>query len=50
MGATRLGLVALAFLTNDRAPVDWLTDRMIVSEVEHGAQLDERSLPTAPGR
>jgi hypothetical protein len=37
-------------LTDDRAPVEWLTDRMIVSEVEHGARLDERSLPTAPGR
>ena len=37
-------------LSDDRAPVEWLTDRMIVNEVGHGGRVDERSLPTAPGR
>jgi spermidine synthase len=34
--------------TDDRAPVEWLTDRMIVSYAARGGDLDERSLPTAP--
>jgi spermidine synthase len=37
-------------LTDDRAPVEWLTDRMIVNEVEHGGRVDEPALPTAPAR
>lgn len=35
-------------LTDDRAPVEWLTDRMIFREILRGHGLDERSLPTAP--
>jgi hypothetical protein len=35
-------------LTDDRAPVEWLTDRMILQQVERGGGLDERPLPTAP--
>jgi spermidine synthase len=36
-------------LTDDRAPVEWLTDRMILDQIERGGSLDERPLPTAPG-
>jgi predicted membrane-bound spermidine synthase len=35
-------------LTDDRAPVEWLTDRMILREVERGGSRDEPLLPTAP--
>jgi spermidine synthase len=35
-------------LTDDRAPVEWLTDRMIVDYIAEGGELDEDSLPTAP--
>jgi spermidine synthase len=35
-------------LTDDRAPVEWLTDRMIVNFVAGGGELHERPLPTAP--
>ncbi|MGZ4281501.1 MAG: spermidine synthase [Gaiellaceae bacterium] len=35
-------------LTDDRAPVEWLTDRMILNQIEHGGTIDERQLPTAP--
>jgi spermidine synthase len=35
-------------LTDDRAPVEWLTDRMIVDFIAGGGDLDERPLPTAP--
>jgi hypothetical protein len=35
-------------LTDDRAPVEWLTDRMILREVERGGSYDEPPLPTAP--
>jgi spermidine synthase len=34
--------------TDDRAPVEWLTDRMIVSYAAEGGRLDEDSLPTRP--
>jgi spermidine synthase len=34
--------------TDDRAPVEWLTDRMIVSYAAHGGRLDEDYLPTRP--
>ena len=35
-------------LTDDRAPVEWLTDRMIMDFVARGGELDEGGLPTAP--
>jgi hypothetical protein len=35
-------------LTDDRAPVEWLTDRMIFEAILRGRGLDERELPTAP--
>ena len=35
-------------LTDDRAPVEWLTDRMIFEAIARGDGLDERALPTAP--
>jgi spermidine synthase len=34
--------------TDDRAPVEWLTDRMLAEQVARGEGLDERFLPTAP--
>jgi spermidine synthase len=34
--------------TDDRAPVEWITDRMIVEFAARGGELDERLLPTAP--
>jgi spermidine synthase len=34
--------------TDDRSPVEWITDRMIVEYAAEGADLDEISLPTAP--
>jgi spermidine synthase len=34
--------------TDDRAPVEWITDRMIVEYAAEGGDLDETSLPTAP--
>jgi spermidine synthase len=35
-------------LTDDRAPVEWLTDRMIFEEIARGGGLDEPPLPTGP--
>jgi spermidine synthase len=35
-------------LTDDRAPVEWLTDRMIIDFVARGGELEEDYLPTAP--
>jgi len=35
-------------LTDDRAPVEWLTDRMIFEQIARGEGLAERSLPTEP--
>ena len=35
-------------LTDDRAPVEWLTDRMIIEHIAEGGGLDEDYLPTAP--
>jgi spermidine synthase len=35
-------------LTDDRAPVEWLTDRMILEQIERGGSYDEPALPTAP--
>jgi spermidine synthase len=34
--------------TDDRAPVEWLTDRMIISYAAEGGRLDEQYLPTRP--
>jgi spermidine synthase len=34
--------------TDDRAPVEWITDRMIVRYAAEDGGLDERLLPTAP--
>jgi len=34
--------------TDDRAPVEWLTDRMILEYGAAGGELDETPLPTAP--
>jgi predicted membrane-bound spermidine synthase len=35
-------------LTDDRAPVEWLTDRMIIEHIAEGGELDEDFLPTKP--
>jgi spermidine synthase len=35
-------------LTDDRAPVEWLTDKMILGYVADGGELDADELPTAP--
>jgi hypothetical protein len=34
--------------TDDHAPVEWLTDRMLAEQVARGEGLDETLLPTAP--
>jgi spermidine synthase len=34
--------------TDDRAPVEWVTDRMILEYAARGANVKERLLPTAP--
>ena len=34
--------------TDDHAPVEWITDRMIVEYAARGGDLDEAPLPTAP--
>jgi spermidine synthase len=34
--------------TDDRAPVEWLTDRMLAAQIARGEGLDETLLPTAP--
>lgn len=34
--------------TDDRAPVEWVTDRMLAEQVAHHEGLDENLLPTAP--
>ncbi len=34
--------------TDDRAPVEWVTDRMIVTFAAEGGRLHERDLPTEP--
>lgn len=36
-------------LTDDRAPVEWLSDRMYLEEIVAGGRLDEHYLPTHPG-
>jgi spermidine synthase len=34
--------------TDDRAPVEWVTDRMLAEQIARGQGLDERQLPTHP--
>jgi spermidine synthase len=34
--------------TDDRSPVEWVTDRMLAGYLAHGGELDEDLLPTAP--
>jgi hypothetical protein len=34
--------------TDDRAPVEWVVDRMIVNAAREDVSLEERTLPTAP--
>jgi spermidine synthase len=34
--------------TDDRAPVEWVTDRMILRYAAEGGRLDEQRLPTSP--
>jgi len=34
--------------TDDRAPVEWMTDKMLAEQIAHGHGLDERYLPTVP--
>ena len=34
--------------TDDRAPVEWITDRMIVEFAAEGGRFEEEPLPTAP--
>jgi spermidine synthase len=36
--------------TDDRAPVEWITDRMILEYAARGGELDETPLPSAPTR
>ena len=36
--------------TDDRAPVEWVTDRMILEYAARGGRLDEEPLPTAPSK
>ncbi len=36
-------------MTDDRAPVEWLTDSMLVDYISRGGELEEDSLPTKPG-
>src|SRR5207244_11452735 len=35
-------------LTDDRAPVEWITDRMTLAQIARGGGVNERALPTAP--
>lgn len=35
-------------MTDDHAPVEWLTDRAVLAYIAAGGRLDERLLPTAP--
>jgi spermidine synthase len=48
----RRGLTAAdprsAVLTDDRAPVEWLSDRAIIGYIAKGGNLDEHYLPTSP--
>ena len=35
-------------MSDDRAPIEWITDRMIIEHIAGGHGLDEQLLPTAP--
>jgi spermidine synthase len=35
-------------MTDDRAPIEWITDRMIIEHIARGQGLNEQLLPTAP--
>jgi hypothetical protein len=35
-------------MTDDRAPIEWITDRMIIEHIAGGQGLNEQLLPTAP--
>jgi spermidine synthase len=35
-------------MSDDRAPIEWITDRMIIEHIARGHGLDEQLLPTAP--
>jgi len=35
-------------MSDDRAPIEWITDRMIIEHIARGRGLDEQLLPTAP--
>jgi spermidine synthase len=35
-------------LTDDHAPIEWITDRMILDQVARGGGVNERALPTSP--
>jgi hypothetical protein len=47
---TQLHTVAAAAdpLTDDRAPVEWLTDRALLEEIAAGGHFSEDLLPTRP--
>jgi hypothetical protein len=36
-------------LTDDHAPVEWLTDRALLEEIAAGGHFSEELLPTRPG-
>jgi hypothetical protein len=35
-------------MTDDHAPIEWISDRMIIEHIARGHGLDEQLLPTAP--
>ena len=47
-GALRPAAASTDPWTDDRAPVEWITDRMIIAFGVHGGSLAEHPLPTAP--
>ena len=44
----RLASPASDPMTDDHAPIEWLTDRALLAYIAAGGHLDERLLPTAP--
>jgi spermidine synthase len=46
-GLSRLATQGTAW-TDDHAPVEWITDRMLAAQIARGEGLDERFLPTLP--
>ena len=47
-GAMHLVAASTEPMTDDHAPVEWLTDRAVLAYIAAGGRLDERLLPTAP--